>query len=90
MDGLSDPPRPQGKKTREKLATGSRRPSQLVTLTKKVMLIARVWRHLPYGLQNAREWQDERMRHGGVVLYGFAVAMVVAVTLKAKAELVSA
>lgn len=85
MDGLSDPPRPQGKKMHAKSAMGNPRPSPLVMRTKMARRIARAGRLLGDGLQNGREWQDEKKPHDGVAPYGFAVAMVATETLKAKA-----
>lgn len=72
----------------EKWATGSPHPSLLVMLATVARRNAGVWRPLTCGcgFQNAREWQGERMPHGGVAPYGFAAAMVVIESLKVKAK----
>jgi hypothetical protein len=73
-----------------KSVMGNRRPSLLVMRTKMAMRIARGGRLLGGGLQNEQVWQGGRMPHDGVAPYGFAVAMVVTETLKAKAMQVGA
>jgi hypothetical protein len=75
---------------RVKSAMGNPHPSLLVIRTKMAVRIVRGGRLLGGGLQNAQGWQDERMPHDGVAPYGFAVAMVVTETLKAKAMQVGA